>query len=251
MPRPKPPALLLLALSLLCAAGHAQATAGAAERLLFQLANQTRTAAGLPPLAWDSALALAARSHAQRMLREPGPLEHQYPAEPGLVTRAARAGAHFSSVSENLGRGNGSAGQIHQLWLRTPIHYRNIVAPENTAVGIAVVEANGWLFAVADFAHRAPVLSFTAIEDLVAQQLQREGLQTAASSLARSTCERRATTAPGARLVVQWDGDATHLPDALLQQLRSARYTSAAVGACPTAEANTGFTAARVAVLLF
>ena len=127
-----------------------------------------------------------------------------------------------------------------------------MVAPENTAVGIAVVEANGWLFAVADFSHRAPVLSFTAIEDLVAQQLQAKGLATAAaSSLARSACERRATTAPGARLVVQWDGDATHLPDVLLQQLRSARYTSAAVGACPTAEADTGFTAARVAVLLF
>ena len=92
--------------------GCAQEGATPAELTLFQLANQRRAEQGIPPLAWDSALARAARGHAERMSREQGEPQHQYSGEPDLPARASQAGAHFSKVSENVAAANTKLADI-------------------------------------------------------------------------------------------------------------------------------------------
>ena len=248
------PAVLAFLLAVICLqpGAFAQAPSPSAERALFTLTNTLRAQHNLPPLSWDPALAAAARAHAGLLLREPGPLEHQYPGEADLVTRAAHAGAHFSVISENLARRGTTPTELEQVWMSTAIHRTNLLDPRLTAIGIGVITANGLLFAVQDFSRASPLLGNTDIETHVAQLLRAEGLGPVTSSeLARSTCETHATTAPEARLIVQWDGDASQLPDVLLQQLHQSRFRSAAVGACPGAHPSGGFTSARVAVLLF
>lgn len=245
---------LALLFTLLCLSRitTAQAPSPQAERTLFNLTNSLRAQYRLPPLAWDPALAAAARAHADRLLHEPGPLEHQYPGELDLVTRTAHAGAHFSMVSENLARRGTTPADLEQVWLSTPIHRANLLDPHLTAIGIGVVVWNGLLYAVQDFACAAPVLSTTEIEAHISELLRAQGLISVTSSaLARTTCKTHATTAPDARLIVQWDGDTSQLPDVLLQQLRQANLRAAAVGACTSDQPPGSFTAARVAVLLF
>jgi hypothetical protein len=52
--------------------------------------------------------------------------------------------------------------------------------------------------------------------------------------------------------VLRWqDSDLTHLPQALTEQIKTPRYSQAAVGSCPAQDVNGAFTAYRVAVLLY
>ena len=231
---------------------QAQSPDPAAERTLFLLTNQIRADHHLAPFTWDPALAIAAQKHALYLAAEPGPLEHQYPGEPDLLTRAAQAGASFHAVSENLARGNTGPAALEKIWMATPIHRANLLDPQLTAIGIAVLNRDGVLFAVQDFSRAAPAFSRDAIEAHVLALLEDQGLSTVTiSQLARATCETQATTAAGARLIIQWDGDTSQLPNVLLQQLQRSHFDTAAVGACPSAQPSAGFASARVAVLLF
>src|SRR5437879_13481698 len=94
--------LLVLLLAMFAVTAPSAIAQSNAEQALLQLANQARAQHHLPPLTWDSALAIAARNHLRWVIRNPGELRHQYPGEPDLVTRGANAGARFSPISENI-----------------------------------------------------------------------------------------------------------------------------------------------------
>lgn len=247
--------LLLLASALLTPHAPAQAGPSPNEVALLHLANDARASHGLPPLHWDSNLARAARFHAQRLIREPGGLEHQYPGEADLPTRASQAGAHFSSIAENLARRGENPAQLQQVWMNSPVHRANLLDPHLDAVGIAVLpDSSGLISAVEDFSRASAVVPHGDVARRVSQILQQHGVSPAPSNQdAQQTC----TTTNGAsghpKLVVQYDGpDPTHLPDVLLQQLSTGRYTSAQVGVCPGQQpGNQQFTTYHVAVLLF
>jgi uncharacterized protein YkwD len=250
------PLLLLFALTILIiSAPHARAQADAspAEQALLQLANQARAQHNLPPLQWDSSLARAAHAHLRWVIRNPGELSHQYPGEPGLVTRGANAGARFGTISENIAGHGDTPASLQQIWMTTPVHRANLLDPHLNVVGIAVVENQGLLFAVEDFARNVPALTPDAIEHQVAKLLQAHGLRPAASNEdARKTCTMPQSQVGVAKLVIQWDGaDISQLPDALVQQLDKTKYTSAAVGACPGRQSNPQFTTYHIAVLLY
>ena len=244
---------MVLAVALLCRTSlPAQSRDPAAERTLFLLTNQIRADHHLAPLAWDPALAVAAHAHALYLAGDRGQLEHQYPGEPDLLTRAAQAGASFHAISENLARGNTSPTNLEQLWMSTPVHRANILDPQFNAVGIAVLDQSGVLFAVQDFSRSAVPFTRNAIEAHVQQLLHNQGLASVTiSQLARTACEQHASTAPGALLLIAWDGDTSQLPEVLLEHLHHTSFHAAVVGACPSATPDTSFAAARVAVLLF
>lgn len=248
------PLLLLLVLATLAiAAPLALAQPNAApEQTLLQLANQARAAHNLPPLQWDNSLARAAHAHLQWVLRNSSELLHQYPGEPGLVTRGANAGARFGTISENIGGHGESPAALQQIWMTTPTHRANLLDPNLNLVGIAVAEDQGLLFAVQDFARNVPTLTPEAVEHQVAKLLQAQGFPPAASNAdARKTCTMPQGQAGTPKLVIQWDGsDISQLPDALTQHLDKTRYTSAAVGACP-GKSNQQFTTYHIAVLLY
>lgn len=231
----------------------AQGDASPAEKALLQMANQFRAEHGVAPLAWNSALARAAREHAKLMVSAGDDMEHQYPGEPDMIARAAEAGAHFSAVAENLaGRGQ-TAAQLQQKWMSTPTHRRNLLDPKMNVVGIGVIESDGLLYAVEDFAQSVAVPKRGAIESQVMEALQKAGIGAVKmTAAARSNCESQSNTSPDAKLVVHWEGaNPGQLPDVVAQRILQGSYQSAAVGACPSAQAGQGFTTYRVAVLLY
>jgi hypothetical protein len=243
--------LLLLAFAMLTSSAPAQFPA---EQTLLQLANQARATHNLPPLRWDANLAQAARAHVQWVLRTPDQLLHQYPGEPDLIARGARSGARFGTIAENIGGHGEDPAALQQIWMTTPTHRANLLDPNLNVVGIAVTPGpGGLLYAVEDFARDVPALSPASVEQHVQKLLQAQGLAPAPSNEdARKTCGMPQGQAGNPKLVIQWDGsDISQLPDALLQQLSKAKYTTAAVGACPSNQPNPQFTTYHVAVLLY
>jgi hypothetical protein len=239
----------------LCAAAQAGPRPAATEEL-FALANQSRAQAGAAPLRWDRALAEAAMRHCERMVQE-GPIAHRYGGEPDLTQRAAATGSHFSLIEENIAMGS-YAAQIHEGWLNSPGHRRNLLNPDVDRVGIAVIESRGEMYAVADYARGVQVMSAEQVEAQVARLLRTSGVQVRGDANdARAACVLetgfpRATGSAPAQYVMRWQGaDLDHLPAPLLQQMVTGRYRGAAVGSCAPRGNQTAFTQYRVAVLLY
>jgi hypothetical protein len=252
-------AILIAIATFICGAAQtfAQQGATAAEQSLLRWTNQHRAEHSLPPLAWDAALARAAHAHALVIAENPGPAEHQYPGEPDLKTRTSSAGAHFSAVSENVAGHATAPIEFDHAWMNSPVHRANILDPNLTAVGIAVVQGNGLLYAVEDFSHTVRTASGSSQAEQQAEQaLRQHGLRIATSpdsrTDAREICVNPSSTAGHPLLIMQWDGaDLTQLPAQVLQAMPSVREHTVAVGACPSTHPQPGFTTFHVAVLMF
>jgi uncharacterized protein YkwD len=166
---------------------HASAQTGSAERELFDAANRERAAQGRVQLRWDDTLAKAAHEHALLMAQR-NTLSHQFPGEPALQDRARATGARFTEIAENVAEGP-SADVIHSGWMHSPPHRANLLDPELTAIGIAIVGAAsrdgeghsgaGMLFAVEDFSQSVASLNIVEQERRVGAQLTARGLQVA------------------------------------------------------------------------
>ena len=238
-------------------------SASAAIGTIFQLTNQDRAAQGLRALAWSPELASAAGAHASLMAgRFHRELSHRYPGEPDLATRISQAGAHFSSVAENIAYGQ-SGPQLESAWMHSPPHRANILDPRMNAIGIAIVASGGMLYAVEDFAAAVTQLSPAAVEQRVEAELAAFDVSIATASPGdtlpakeetRKNCQMETGRIDGSTpgFIIRWQGADLSLPQPLVEELRSRKYSWAAVGACAANTADVGgFTAYRVAVLLF
>jgi hypothetical protein len=254
--------LLVLAV-LVCLAtsqSDAQRTPGrgqpdAADQLLA-MANHARARAGAPPLVWDPALAAAARRHCERMVAE-GPIAHRYGGEPDLSERASMAGAHFSLIEENIALGQYPA-QVHDGWMNSPGHRRNLLNPEVDRVGIAVIPSRGDLYAVADYSKGVAVLNRTQIEAKVSDLVRMSGLGLRTDPRdARAACELDRGLPPTLTgkqpgFIMRWQSaDLGRLPQELVNRMGTREYRLASVGACTPQGDQTQFTQYRIAVLLY
>lgn len=219
------------------------------EKLLLDSANRERAAAGLQPLKWDDDLAAAARLHAALMARQ-YLLSHQYPGELSLAQRAARAGAKFAFIAENIAVG-ASAEIIHDGWMHSSGHRKNILNPEVTVAGIATIRGSGGLFAVEDFSRPVADLSLQQQEEKVVSLLKEAGLpHSRVTEDARKTCGMDHAYAGPVLYLFRFEvTDLNRLPGELLQKIKSRGYREAAVGACPDSDGG-GFSRYRIAVLL-
>lgn len=253
-----------LALASLLAASQRQAAAQqgapnmrAEAEQIVALANQARAQAGVDSLHWDNALAAAALAHCQRMVQE-GPISHRYNGEADLTERAARAGAHFSVIEENVAIGPSPSG-LHQEWMNSPGHRANMLSPDVDSIGVAVLASRGVLYAVEDFGHAVQSMTPAQVEQQVAALIRPSGVTILQdSSLARAACPTNdgmphaAPGSPQPRFIMRWqDGDLSHLPPALLDHLQSGNYRQAAVGSCSAQNQGGSFTSYRLAVLLY
>jgi hypothetical protein len=223
----------------------------AAQEQLLALANQSRAAQGAGPLRWDQALAAAALQHCRRMAAE-GPISHRYGGEPDLTARAGQAGAHFSLIEENIAVGSYPA-TIHQGWMDSPGHRSNLLNPQVDRVGIAVVAANGVIYAVADYARAVQVLTPVQVEAAIAALLRPRGLIILKDPLdARAYCANGSKDLSEPGFLMRWQNpDLTQLPQQLANQLGRGIYRRAAVGSCPPQNVDGAFTTYRMAVLLY
>jgi hypothetical protein len=230
---------------------NAQLQRNDSERQLFEALNRERSAQGLAALRWDASLFKAARLHALRMA-DLNMLEHQLPSESNLEGRLAEAGAHFSVIAENIAIGP-NPQTIHNGWMDSPGHRKNILDPRLTFVGIAAVHGPGGLFAVQDFSQLVPELSAEQQEQKIISLLAAEGFRSSsATEAARKTCENDSGFGgTSAKSMVRFEvTDLSKLPEQLERKIRSAPYSRAAVGACRT-NGPPGFTRYRIAVLFF
>jgi len=227
------------------------------EQGLLAAANRDRAARGISPLRFDPVLAKAARFHAFQMAAH-ADIAHQFPGEPDLSERGARAGARFSLISENVAEAP-SALNFHELWMRSKGHRENLLDPAVNVVGIAVVVRGSQFYAVEDFASTVETLSFNQQENAVAQLLARTGLgvspsgHTSTLAQARLACQMD-TGFPGQHkpwYIMRYNADRLdRLPAQLAQRIQSGQYHQAVVGACQDT-ASGPFTAYNIAVLLY
>ena len=237
---------------LLVRACPAQQKISDTEKLLFDAANHERTARKLPPLKWDEALARAARKHAE-LMAEQDLLEHQLPGEHDLAARARETGASFRHIAENIGTAV-DAYKFHDGWMQSPGHRANILDAAADSVGIAVVQSDGELYAVEDFARAVAVLSIEEQEKRVSEILADRGLHLMdIGKDARRSCELEHDYAGNSKpryFVHYQTADISQLPETLEKEIRSRRHKSAAVGACRP-KGSSGFTSFRIVVLLY
>jgi Cysteine-rich secretory protein family len=224
------------------------------EQRIFDLTNQDRIAQGLQPLHWDRPLAAAAAVHVDRM-KDQRTLSHQYPGEPDLQARAAQAGAHFQAIAENIAMGP-SAEAIEKQWMNSVPHRQNILDPQMNAIGIAVVEKDGYLYAVEDFASANQALSREEVEQKVGELLRQQKIDPSApAKIGEEACEMQdgipadASQAGQVKAVMRFQTpDLSKLPDQVMQQLSSGQFTRASAGAC---KPEGTFTTYRVALVLY
>jgi uncharacterized protein YkwD len=221
------------------------------ERQLFEAVNRERTAEGLSALQWDENLFKAARKHALLML-DLNQLEHQLPNEPGLEARLAEAGARFAAIAENIAIGPDPA-TIHNGWMNSPGHRKNILNPRLTSIGIAAVHGPGGLYAVQDFSQFVPEMSVEQQEEKVISLLTAKGFRLAdATSDARRTCEKDSgLSGTAAKSMMRFEAsDLNNLPAEVEEKIRIRPLGKIAVGACHL-KGTSGFSRFRIALLFF
>lgn len=107
------------------------------RRELFDLVNETRREAGLPPLREHVGVREVALAHSRDMA-EHDFIGHTSPQSGTASDRVRAAGLTSGLVLENIGRGYGAA-EIHRGLMESPGHRANLVNPDVTHVGIGVV----------------------------------------------------------------------------------------------------------------
>ncbi len=222
------------------------------ERYLLEAANQDRAAHGIGPLHADANLGAAARLHALEMARR-GNISHQFAGEADLATRAGQAGAHFSLVTENVAEAQNSA-LIHDLWMHSAGHRANLLDAQVDAIGIAVIQDRGQLYAVEDFARTVERVPLAQQESAVGELIGATGVSVApTTTAARQTCGMSTGFAGNRRpwFVMRYtSSDLKRLPDELISRLASGKYHEAEVGACVAGKQGP-FTSYSLAVLLY
>jgi uncharacterized protein YkwD len=106
------------------------------EREIFELMNQDRAEAKLPPLEWDEAAASAARGHSTDM-RDKGYVGHVSTTTGRADDRAHRAGVRSPLILENVAR-DYSGREAESGLMASPGHRANILSLQATHVGVGV-----------------------------------------------------------------------------------------------------------------
>ncbi len=185
-------------------------------------------------------------------------LSHQLPGEAEPVARARKAGARFSVFAENVADGP-STGEIHEGWMNSPPHRKNLLDPQLNSIGIAVAVArDGQLFAVQDFSRAVASVSLDDQESRVRAQLKARGLAISGDNVdARRVCQLGPGHDTGYEkakrpvyMLRYTSADLDKLPDAMEQTIRGGRYHSAEVGACSPAQPS-DFAEYQIAILLY
>ncbi len=141
-------ALLLVALlawSLLPAASTAGATPdpAAVEQAFVDHINGLRAGKALAPLTVDPELTAVARRWAAKMAAADA-ISHN----PRLADEVA---ANWQKLGENVGVGM-QVDSLHEAFVRSPAHYRNLVDPDFTTIGVGVVLGrDGAIFTAHEF----------------------------------------------------------------------------------------------------
>lgn len=99
------------------------------------LTNAERAAAGLPPLAPDPRLTVAAQRHSEDMVARDF-YAHTTPEGGEPWDRARAAGSRHRGIGENIACGQRTPEEVVRGWMNSPGHRANILKPEFSHLGI-------------------------------------------------------------------------------------------------------------------
>ncbi len=138
------------------------------ERLILKLTNEARRKNGLPPLDWDTSLAVMAQQKSDDMLKK-NYFAHTSPEGKTFKDRVQEeqpaAFRTMSQVGENIYMGNRfdysvdvktQARLIVDGWMTSPGHRRNMLDPNYTHVGVGVAAQDKACYATQVFAKINP-----------------------------------------------------------------------------------------------
>jgi uncharacterized protein YkwD len=111
------------------------------EELVVALANADRAEAGCPPLRIDDRLARAAQEHSDAMAALDF-FSHTSPDGTTAFERMEAAG-YPEPGGENIAQGQRSAQEVHDAWMGSDGHRRNILDCDFTGVGVGL-EPDSW-----------------------------------------------------------------------------------------------------------
>ncbi|KAJ1962787.1 hypothetical protein IWQ62_003418 [Dispira parvispora] len=107
------------------------------QRKGLELLNVIRQEVNLPPLKFSATLELAALRHSQYQLSINN-MTHDDPIG-GLGVRARKSGFQGGTLAENVAFGQRDEESVMQSWKKSPGHYKNMINPTYTHVGLAKV----------------------------------------------------------------------------------------------------------------
>jgi uncharacterized protein YkwD len=111
------------------------------EEVVVALANADRAEAGCPPLRIDDRLARAAQEHSDAMAALDF-FSHTSPDGTTAFERMEAAG-YPEPGGENIAQGQRSAQEVHDAWMGSDGHRRNILDCDFTGVGVGL-EPDSW-----------------------------------------------------------------------------------------------------------
>jgi len=112
---------------------------------IFHLVNQERASVGLEPYDWDPALALAAQSHCEDMVKNDY-FSHTGADGSSFSDRAYAAGYDGSPRGENIAQGYASPELTMEQWMEsTEGHRENILASGSDEIGVGFCGGNTWV----------------------------------------------------------------------------------------------------------
>lgn len=101
--------------------------------------NRYRASKGLKPLSLDPKLAIAAQRHSTDLARR-DKLSHKGADGSNPWSRVEKAGYSPKLAAENVGAGQRSIEEVIQGWRASAGHDRNLLLPDATHMGIALVK---------------------------------------------------------------------------------------------------------------
>ncbi len=102
------------------------------------LVNEYRDANGLQPVSLHPNLEEAARNHAEDLAQNDR-ISHFGSDGSDPFERVERTGFGPAVAAENVGTGQLTFGELFREWKRSPSHDRNLLMPDATHMGVAVV----------------------------------------------------------------------------------------------------------------
>lgn len=109
---------------------------------VITLVNKERAAAGCSPLTANARLTRAAEDYSDVMARS-GVMSHTGPDGSTMTTRVEAAGYAWSTLGENIARGQSDAAAVMDAWMNSPGHRANILNCSFKEIGVGLHSGDG------------------------------------------------------------------------------------------------------------
>jgi uncharacterized protein YkwD len=122
--------------------GSGSGSGGGPEAQVLALVNKERAAGGCSPVTANDRLTRAADDYSDVMASS-GVMSHTGPDGSTMTTRVEAAGYQWSTLGENIARGQADAASVMKSWMNSPGHRANILNCSFKELGVGVHFGDG------------------------------------------------------------------------------------------------------------